>query len=65
MKWDDPKISEILRLEYEVTRAVIAGHKSQGNDQFRDHRERLKILRVEANIPTHAQQQLGPRNNKA
>ena len=64
MKWDDPKISEILRLEYEITRALIAGHKAQENDQYQEYRKLLKKLRLEANVPTHAQQQLKPQNNK-
>lgn len=65
MNWNDERLSQILKLEYEITRALIAGHKAQENDQYQEHRDLLKRLRSEAKVPTHAQQQLRPQNNKS
>lgn len=55
MKWDDPIISEIIKLEDEITRAVINGHKPHEEDQFKHSRDLLQKMRLWAKIPTHAQ----------
>lgn len=57
MNWNDERLSTILKLEYEITRAVIAGHRSGEGDKYQEHRDLLKKLRLEAKVPTHAQQQ--------
>jgi hypothetical protein len=41
----DELISEIIRLESEVTTAIINGHKAEENDEFKPHRELLKKYR--------------------
>ena len=64
MNWNDERLSTILRLEYEITRAVIAGHRSGEGDKYQEHRDLLNKLRREANVPSHAQQQ-APQSNKA
>jgi hypothetical protein len=55
MKWDNPMISEIIKLEDEITRAVINGHKPHEEDQFKHSRDLLQKMRLWAKIPTHAQ----------
>lgn len=37
--------SRIIKLEYEMTHAIIKGHKSTADDEFKNHREELNILR--------------------
>lgn len=38
-------ISEIIRLELEIMRAIFEGHKAHDDDEFKLHRELLKIYR--------------------
>lgn len=38
-------ISEIIKLELEITTAIINGHKPHENDEFKLHRELLKAYR--------------------
>lgn len=38
-------ISEIIRIELEITTAIIKGHKPHVNDEFKLHRELLKSYR--------------------
>jgi len=38
-------ISEIIKLEIEVTASIFKGHKASDNDEFANHRQRLDILR--------------------
>lgn len=50
MNWNDPRLSRIIELELEVTRAVILGHKPGQNDEFEEKRKELKRLREETGI---------------
>jgi hypothetical protein len=38
-------ISEIIKLECEVTESIFKGHKSNDADEYSSHRERLVFLR--------------------
>ena len=38
-------ISEIIKLEYEITSANLTGHRPIDNDQYSDKRKRIKELR--------------------
>ena len=38
-------ISELVKLEYEVTLANMKGHKASDDDQYAQHRVRIKELR--------------------
>lgn len=38
-------ISEIIKLQIEVSNAVFKGHKANDADEFANHRQRLAILR--------------------
>jgi hypothetical protein len=38
-------ISELVKLEYEVTIANLNGHRASDNDQFAEHRKRIEELR--------------------
>jgi hypothetical protein len=38
-------ISEIIKLEWEITKAVLEGHKASDLDEYREKRIRLKVLR--------------------
>jgi hypothetical protein len=44
MDFDDI-ISELVKLEYEVTIANLNGHRASDNDQFAQHRKRIEELR--------------------
>jgi hypothetical protein len=48
--YSDPRMTRIIKLELEITEAIINGHKSDGNDKFKAHREELKRLRKELDI---------------
>ena len=41
------KTSEISRLDYEMTKAVLNGFKPSYGDMFQNHRDRILELRVE------------------
>ena len=43
----DDKISRILKLELEITRAVINGHRPSEDDQYQEKRKELERLREE------------------
>jgi hypothetical protein len=45
LKTNDEIISDIIRLEIEVTNAIFKGHKSSDNDEFAQDRKRLVVLR--------------------
>ena len=47
MNWQDTRISRIIELELELTRAVINGHTPSEDDQYKEKREELKRLREE------------------
>lgn len=38
-------ISEIIRMELEITQAIFKGHKPSEDDQFKMYRELLKVYR--------------------
>ena len=38
-------MSKIIKLELELTRAIINGHKCTGDDIFKEHRDELSVLR--------------------
>lgn len=44
-KTNDEIISEIIKLQIEVSNAIFNGHKASDNDEFVDHRKRLVVLR--------------------
>ena len=48
--YSDPRITRIIKLELEITEAIIDGHKSDGEDKFKAHREELERLRKELDI---------------
>lgn len=50
------KISRIIELELEITRAIYQGHKPSADDQYQQSREELKRLREELKIPNHQEQ---------
>lgn len=45
IKTNDEIISDVIRLEIEVTNAIFKGHKASDNDEFSEHRKRLSLLR--------------------
>jgi hypothetical protein len=45
LKTDNEIISEIIKLQIEVSNAVFKGHKASDNDEFENHRQRLVVLR--------------------
>lgn len=49
-RYFDPRISRVIQLELEITEAIFKGHRPDGADQFKSHREELKQLRKELNI---------------
>jgi hypothetical protein len=38
-------ISKILKMELEITSAVLSGHKASDRDQYQEKRIQLKVLR--------------------
>ena len=38
-------VTEVIKLELEITTAILTGHKASGDDKFAEHRKRLKELR--------------------
>lgn len=42
-----PKISRIIEIEYELTEAVMKGHKSYMGDEYREKRMEMYRLRRE------------------
>ncbi len=38
-------ISEIIKYEYEITQAVLKGHKPCDGDVYHEKRQRIKVLR--------------------
>ena len=38
-------ISKIIKLEYEITKSIIDGHKPSVNDKFQEMRSELNTLR--------------------
>jgi hypothetical protein len=38
-------MSRIIELELKITRSIINGHKASENDEFKDERQELNILR--------------------
>lgn len=63
MNWEDDKISRILKLELEITRAVINGHIASEDDQYKEKREELERLREEVD-PTFKKKKLWKTVNK-
>lgn len=43
-------ISRIVKLEYDITKAVFDGHRCFDNDIFKESREELKKLRKQIGI---------------
>jgi hypothetical protein len=43
-------VTEVIKLELEVTTAVLNGHKPTDSDKFVEHRKRLKELRNILNL---------------
>ena len=63
MNWQDDKISRILKLELEITRAVINGHRPSEDDQYQEMRKELERLREEVD-PTFKKKKLWKTVNK-
>ena len=63
MNWEDDKISRILKLELEITRAVINGHMASEDDQYQEMRKELERLREEVD-PTFKKKTLWKTVNK-
>lgn len=59
----DEKISRILKLELEITRAIINGHMASENDQYQEKRKELERLREEVD-PTFKKKLLWKTVNK-
>lgn len=57
MNWEDDRISRILKLELEITRAVINGHMSSEDDEYQEKRKELERLREEVD-PTFKKKKL-------
>jgi len=38
-------VTEVIKLELEITTAVLTGHKPSDDDKFAEHRKRLNKLR--------------------
>jgi hypothetical protein len=53
VNWQDERISRILKLELEITRAIYHGHNPREDDQYQEKREELQRLRIELNIKTN------------
>jgi hypothetical protein len=51
----DKRISTIIKLELELTEALINGHKATDNDKFAKTRIKLKKLREELGIKENRQ----------
>jgi hypothetical protein len=51
----DKRISIILKLELELTEAILNGHKAKDNDKFAKTRSKLKKLRDELGIKEYRQ----------
>jgi hypothetical protein len=51
----DPRIGEIIEMEFEITEAISKGHKAQEDDQFQQYRIELKKLREELELKRKAQ----------
>lgn len=49
MKYEEFQIkaSEIARLDYEMTKAVLSGFKPSYGDMYQNHRDRILELRIE------------------
>ena len=43
-------VTEIIKLELEITLAVLTGHKANDSDRFVEHRKRLRELRETLNL---------------
>lgn len=43
-------VTEVIKLELEITTAVLNGHKPTDSDKFAGHRKRLKELRTILNL---------------
>jgi hypothetical protein len=43
-------ITEIIKLELEITAAVLTGHKASDDDRFVEYRKKLKELRKSLNL---------------
>ena len=41
------KLALISKLDYEMTKAILNGHKSVNGDKFQGHRDTLLKLRIE------------------
>lgn len=54
-KYKDKKISTIIKLEIELTEALINNHKAADNDRFAKTRIKLKKLRDELGIKEYRQ----------
>ena len=63
MNWEDDKISKILKLELEITRAVINGHMASEDDEYQEKRKELERLREEVD-PTFKKKTLWKTVNK-
>jgi hypothetical protein len=50
VNYKDKRLSTIIKLEIELTEALINGHKAADNDKFAKTRAKLKKLREELNI---------------
>lgn len=44
---ESQKLALISKLDYEITKAVMNGHKSVEGDKFQGHRDTLLKLRIE------------------
>lgn len=56
MNWQHPNLSKIIKLELEITEAVMHGHKARDDDEYEEKRKELKRLRKELEIPNHVEQ---------
>jgi hypothetical protein len=50
MNWQDDRISRVIKLELEITEAVLRGHRPSHDDQYQEKRGELERLRIELNI---------------
>ena len=55
VNYKDKRISTIIKLEIEMTEALINGHKAADNDRFAKARIKLKKLREELGIKENRQ----------
>ena len=51
----DPRIGEVIEMEFKITEAISKGHKAQEDDQFQQYRIELKKLREEPELKRKAQ----------